>query len=197
VKRLWRRFWEIKEELGWKRLILRTGGVGTLLVILYVGFLWFTLPVVNDQTILRASQSTAIVDRNGTELYRVYGEQNRTIVKKEDISQHVKDAVVAIEDQRFFTRGCLDVRAIVRSLVTAGRKGGASTLTRHVVPDRFKKGLLCGIPNNPGADLSLPLYRSKHNRFVIHLVLPVPPSSDPSFVGFHLPAQQSRFLLHE
>lgn len=132
VKRLWRRFWEIKEELGWKRLILRTGGVGTLLVILYVGFLWFTLPVVNDQTILRASQSTAIVDRNGTELYRVYGEQNRTIVKKEDISQHVKDAVVAIEDQRFFTRGCLDVRAIVRSLVTAGRKGGASTLTRQL-----------------------------------------------------------------
>lgn len=117
---------------GRKRLIrdgiLSIAGLG----VLYFLFLWITLPDVSDETILIPVHSSVIVDRNGIELYRLYNEEDRTIIPKEDIPQDMKDAIVAIEDARFYERGCLDMRAIARAVFRFGQAGGASTLTRQL-----------------------------------------------------------------
>lgn len=106
------------------------GGGG--LLVLYVLFLWMTLPDISNQRKLIASQSSVIVDRNGTELYRLFSEEDRIFLDGKDIPKHMKDAIVAIEDERFYTRGCLDIRALGRAVFTLGRTGGASTLTRQL-----------------------------------------------------------------
>lgn len=121
-----------KRILGWRRLLLRIAGVGFLAGLLYLALLWFTLPNLEDPRNLFAAQSTVIVDRNGVELYRLHGEEDRTVVPGDRIATSVKDAVVAIEDARFYDRGCIDLRAVARAGLLLGRRGGASTLTRQL-----------------------------------------------------------------
>lgn len=100
--------------------------------VLYGAYLWFTLPNITDARNLAASQSSVILDKNGVELYRLYNAQDRVTVQDDQIPTDLKHAVVAIEDARFYDRGCLDVRAIARAVLSLGHGGGASTLTRQL-----------------------------------------------------------------
>lgn len=100
--------------------------------VLYGSYLWLTLPDISDPRNLIASQSSVITDRNGTELYRLYGDENRAFVEGTEIPDHLKRAIVAIEDERYYNRGCLDIRAIARVFFRFGQAGGASTLTRQL-----------------------------------------------------------------
>ena len=105
---------------------------GALAVVLYGVYLWVTLPDITDPTNLLASQSTVITDRNGIELYRLFNEEDRTFVPGELIPTYMKEAAISIEDQRFYDRGCLDIRAIARAVFLLGRAGGGSTITRQL-----------------------------------------------------------------
>lgn len=116
----------------WRSALLRTGGAAILLGLLYVGFIWFTLPDISDPRSLFAPQSTVITDRSGIELYRLFNEQDRTYVPAAQIPDVMKKAIIAIEDQRFYDRGCLDLRAIARAVFLLGQAGGGSTLTRQL-----------------------------------------------------------------
>jgi membrane peptidoglycan carboxypeptidase len=117
---------------GRRRLIKDTILAGGGLIILYFLFLWITLPDISDARKLLPNLSSVIVDRNNVELYRLYEEENRTIIPADDIPDHMKKAIVAIEDERFYERGCLDIQAIARVFYRFGQAGGASTLTRQL-----------------------------------------------------------------
>ncbi len=120
------------QRLGWKQFSLRAVGLGILGSLLYLGILWLTLPDIDDPRSLLSSQSTVILDRNGIELYRLHGEEDRTFVDGSLIPDHLKKAIIAIEDERYYDRGCIDVRAVGRAVFSFGRGGGASTITRQL-----------------------------------------------------------------
>jgi membrane peptidoglycan carboxypeptidase len=101
-------------------------------LIFYVSYLWFTLPDISNPESLTAAQSSVILDRNGVELYRLYSDQDRTYIPGDQIPKYMKQAIVAIEDARFYDRGCIDWRAIGRAIFRLGQGGGASTLTRQL-----------------------------------------------------------------
>lgn len=126
--------WLAGRSLGVGRptFLLRVGLTGIGLLVLYVLFLILTLPSIDEQTLLAAAQSTVITDRSGTELYRVFGEQDRTSVPDEQIPVTLKSAIIAIEDKRYFERGCIDIRALGRAVLSFGHAGGASTITRQL-----------------------------------------------------------------
>lgn len=105
---------------------------GVVFGVLYGAYVWYTLPDITDPRNLLASQSTVITDRNGIELYRLFSEEDRTFIPGERIPLHMKQAAVAIEDERFYDRGCLDMRAIARAVFKLGRAGGGSTITRQL-----------------------------------------------------------------
>ena len=121
----------------WKTIGIRTvlgvavAGVTTLAI------LWFTLPNVDDPATMFASQSTVILDRNGVELYRLFSEQDRTYVQGDQISPFIKNATIAIEDERFLSRSaCFDVTGYMRAVLSqiAPRyfvRSGGSTLTQQ------------------------------------------------------------------
>ncbi len=125
-------FREWLHRRGTRRLlrdgVLALGGF----VILYMAYLWFTLPDISNPQSLAAAQSSVILDRKGVELYRLYSDQDRTYLPGDQIPAFMKQAVVAIEDARFYDRGCIDVRAVARAVFSFGRGGGASTLTRQL-----------------------------------------------------------------
>jgi len=115
-----------------RRFILRFGIFLIVAGSLYLTFLWLMLPDISDPKSLFAPQSTTIIDRNGVELYRLFNEEDRTFVPGAQIPDSMKNAIIAIEDQRFYTRGCLDIRALARAVVNLGQAGGGSTLTRQL-----------------------------------------------------------------
>ena len=82
-------------------------------------------------------QSSFIYAGDGTQITTVHGTENRTIVPLNRIPDSVQDAVVAIEDQRFYEHEGVDMKAILRALVANVQSGaikeGGSTITQQYV----------------------------------------------------------------
>ena len=86
------------------------------------------------------SQSSMITDRAGKELYKLF-EENREYVSYDDISPIMIDAIVAVEDEDFWTNNWLDYLGITRAAIDnvmqklwrRDSAGGASTITQQLV----------------------------------------------------------------
>ena len=85
------------------------------------------------------AQASTLYAENG-ELLATFFVQNRLVVPLEDISEHMVNAVIAIEDERFFEHAGVDFRSIIRAGVNNLRGGatqGASTITQQYVKNRL------------------------------------------------------------
>lgn len=80
------------------------------------------------------NQTTRILAADGSEIASVYTE-NRTKVSLDQISPNMKNAIIAVEDSRFYEHGGVDTTGILRALVSTarGNKQGASTITQQYV----------------------------------------------------------------
>ena len=81
------------------------------------------------------AQTTRILTSDGKLIASFY-EENRVRVPLNKISPYVKNAVVAIEDSRFYDHSGVDPIGVLRALVTnvsGGERQGASTLTQQYV----------------------------------------------------------------
>ncbi|MEG2711426.1 MAG: PBP1A family penicillin-binding protein [Clostridia bacterium] len=82
--------------------------------------------------------STFFYDINGNQMATIYDE-NRVVVKYSDLPKHMVDALVSLEDERFFTHNGIDIKrtgAAVFSYVLNGGNssvGGGSTITQQLV----------------------------------------------------------------
>ena len=81
-------------------------------------------------------QRTEIQDRNGKTIATLY-DQNRVNVPLRQISRTMVEAIVAIEDYRFYQHGALDLKGTVRALLTNQASGGVaqggSSITQQLV----------------------------------------------------------------
>lgn len=81
------------------------------------------------------SVPSRILAEDGTELATFYAE-NRKPVELDRISRNMQDAIIAIEDERFYEHGGVDPQGVGRALVTnasSGSQQGASTITQQYV----------------------------------------------------------------
>ncbi|MDR2381253.1 MAG: transglycosylase domain-containing protein [Bifidobacteriaceae bacterium] len=92
--------------------------------------------VDDDLEMPRLSEKSYLLASDGTLLTSFYS-QNRVVVSLEQISQHMQDAVVALEDRRFWEHSGVDVlgmaRAFIHNSAQDGSTQGASTLTQQFV----------------------------------------------------------------
>lgn len=91
---------------------------------------------LSDLTDGTAPGVTTITDVNGEPIAWIYN-QRRYEVSADQISQSVKDALVAIEDRRFYEHDGVDIQGTARALVTnlaaGGVEQGASTINQQYV----------------------------------------------------------------
>ncbi|MFP3580694.1 transglycosylase domain-containing protein [Arthrobacter sp. SIMBA_036] len=89
------------------------------------------------------SQNTTILAKDGSPIASIY-EENRTKIPLNQMSPYVKDAVIAIEDNRFYEHGGIDTTGILRALVSTaqGNKQGASTITQQYVNNVINESLV-------------------------------------------------------
>lgn len=81
------------------------------------------------------SEQTVLLDRNGDVLARFYM-WNRIVVPMDKIDPIMSDAVIAVEDHRFYDHGGIDTEGLMRAAFTnlsGGDLQGGSTLTQQYV----------------------------------------------------------------
>lgn len=82
-------------------------------------------------------ESSKIYADDGSTLAVLQQEENREVIPITQIPKHVRDAVVAIEDSRFYSHRGIDLKAIIRALYTNASSGrvreGGSTITQQLV----------------------------------------------------------------
>ncbi|MFD2256031.1 transglycosylase domain-containing protein [Luteolibacter algae] len=84
-------------------------------------------------------ERTIILDRQGTEIGRIHGEK-RSIVPLKDVAEDFRKAILAREDERFYSHGAVDLIGIGRAFLKnlEGKREGASTITQQLASDVFQ-----------------------------------------------------------
>lgn len=109
--------------------------IGFLATIFYFAII-YQLP--NPETLANRPQklTTQILDRNGRLLYKIYQDENRTLVKLNTLPPFVKQAFIAIEDKDFYSHQGFSITGIARAIernLTDARIEGGSTITQQLV----------------------------------------------------------------
>ena len=86
------------------------------------------------------AQSSSILDKDG-HLFATLFTENRVPIKLADVPQSARDALISIEDNRFFHHRGLDLKGTLRALARNSSSGsvqqGGSTLTQQYVKNRL------------------------------------------------------------
>jgi penicillin-binding protein 1A len=104
----------------------------------YLYQLSLTLPSVDMASEdFETARTSVVYAADGSVLAEWHGEENRTLVAIEDIPQYSGDAIVAIEDERFYEHNGVDMQAIARAFRANTEEGdvaqGGSTITQQLV----------------------------------------------------------------
>lgn len=75
--------------------------------------------------------ATEIFSSDGETLGKYYSE-NRTPIKYDDLPDHLVEALVATEDERFYKHSGIDLKGTIRAAVYLGTRGGASTISQQL-----------------------------------------------------------------
>ncbi|WPD19848.1 PBP1A family penicillin-binding protein [Thermaerobacter composti] len=130
-------------RVRWMRLFLFLvflfGISGTMLA---AGFMVGAVRAMGPITALRpqVAQTSFIYDRHGELLTEIQGPENRIVVPLERIPEHVRNAFIAIEDERFYEHFGVDPIGIARAVINNLRGGhlqGASTITQQLARSAF------------------------------------------------------------
>lgn len=105
---------------------------------IYVGIVFVKAPTVHtDDIYSMLDQRSIMYDANGEELENLYlSDGNRTIVDYDEMPENMVNAVVAIEDRKFWTHNGFNfirmVGAIRDSIFGGGQISGTSTVTQQL-----------------------------------------------------------------
>ena len=96
------------------------------------------IPDASSLNDLKVAQSTKIYDRTGKIiLWDIHNDIQRTIVPLADISRHIKNAAIAVEDSSFYQHKGVDVPGILRATLVNIKSGklrqGGSTISQQLV----------------------------------------------------------------
>lgn len=119
-------------------------GVGVLLIMIFgvsLAVFWIATlkaPDIASLGEVKLAQSTKIYDRTGKIiLWDIHEDIQRTIVPLSEMSRHVKNATVAVEDSSFYRHNGVDLMGILRAVlknVLSGRLSqGGSTISQQLV----------------------------------------------------------------
>lgn len=110
------------------------------LVIVFAFCVWYYIfrGLPSPKKLINRDQevSTKIYDRNGTLLYKIYKNKNRTLVKLNNIPLTVRQATLAAEDAEFYQHIGFSIKGIGRALLEnlrTGKLSGGSTITQQLV----------------------------------------------------------------
>ena len=95
------------------------------------------LPSLESREQYKRAENSVVYDVRGQRLATLTNNQGRILLTSEEISPAIKEAVVAIEDQRFYDHRGVDFegigRALYQDILSGSTQQGASTITQQFV----------------------------------------------------------------
>lgn len=108
-------------------------------------------PNVDILQVTPNSYTSYVYDQNGVEIDSLHGIENRTYINMKEIPLNMKNATIAIEDERFYSHNGVDFKGMARALlvniktflgIQDGGIEGASTITQQLIKlNYFKEAL--------------------------------------------------------
>jgi len=124
-----------KRIAGWGAIVVGSGAlVAIVAAIVAVVAIYPKLPDVSELADYRPKLPLRVYSSEG-QMIGEFGEERRTLTPFANIPKVMKDAVLAVEDARFYDHGGVDYKGFLRAAVASlkgGRKQGASTITMQV-----------------------------------------------------------------
>ncbi len=144
-----RRFFHWLFRLFWG-LTWRLGAIAALLLAIAIGVVYSTLPDVDALLDGRARGSVTLLDRDG-KVFAWRGDQFGGVITADTVSPHLKHAVIATEDKRFYRHFGVSPRGVA-SAVRINLREGRGPLSGHggsTITQQTAKLLCLGVPYVP------------------------------------------------
>jgi penicillin-binding protein 1A len=120
-------------------VLLGLAAVGALLGAFVLALLYPTLPSLESLTDYQPKIPLRILTVEG-ELLGEFGEERRAVVNIADVPDVMKKAILAAEDERFYSHGGVDYISVLRAALAnlaSGTQQGAGTITMQVARNFF------------------------------------------------------------
>lgn len=122
-------------KIFWRIVLIGAGGF--LLLILMANWGVFgKMPSIDDLENPSASLASEVIADDGTVMGKYYLE-DRSNSDYNNISQHIIHALIATEDERFYSHSGIDGRGLARAVIHLGKDGGASTISQQLAFNLF------------------------------------------------------------
>ncbi len=105
-------------------------------IICLLAYIWYSKDLPSPGELLNrdVEQSTKIYDRTGEHLlYEIAGNKKRTLITLDEIPDDLEHAVIAAEDEYFYSHHGISIKGTLRAIIYMGRRGGGSTITQQLV----------------------------------------------------------------
>ena len=128
------------------RVLWSIFGIGIVLTVLFffcvAKGVFGTMPTFEELENPQTNLATQIISCDGKILGSYYIE-NRSNVRYSELSPYLPQALVSIEDERFYSHSGIDSKSLLRvayGVLTGNKKGGGSTITQQLAKNLFPRG---------------------------------------------------------
>ncbi|MBO5158768.1 MAG: PBP1A family penicillin-binding protein [Lachnospiraceae bacterium] len=96
-------------------------------------------PDITSESVIPKGYKSTVYDSEGNKMQELIASgTNRTMITLDQVPEHVQNAFIAIEDERFYEHNGIDIQGILRAgvtFVTSGfdKRQGASTITQQLL----------------------------------------------------------------
>ena len=81
--------------------------------------------------------ASEIISSDNKVLGKYYSNDNRTPIDYDELNPQTIEALIAIEDERFYSHPGIDLKATIRAIVFLNTRGGASTISQQLARQLF------------------------------------------------------------
>ena len=128
------------------RVLWSIFGIGIVLIVLFffcvAKGVFGTMPSFEELENPQTNLATQIISCDGKVLGSYYVE-NRSNVRYSELSPYLPQALVSIEDERFYSHSGIDGKSLFRvayGVLSGNSKGGGSTITQQLAKNLFPRG---------------------------------------------------------
>ncbi len=133
-------------RVKWFRIAIIALGLGALAIVsLFFGMMMALsrdLPQLETRKEFAEAKNSEVFDAQGNKIGTLLNNNRRILLDSEDISPYMKNATVAIEDERFYEHEGVDIPGMARAawadLIPGGSTQGASTITQQFIKNALE-----------------------------------------------------------
>ena len=134
-----------KPTINYPKLVIRIFWSIILISIAAIFYVFFSaangsfgpMPDLQQLENPKTNLATQIISSDGKTLGKFYYQDNRTPIQFDELPKNIVNALIATEDERFYSHSGIDWKRTISAILFLGKRGGASTITQQLARQLF------------------------------------------------------------